>query len=219
MSEIELLNWARGPGFQLAVIIFIAGVAIRLLETLLLGRKPNLAEPKGTEMSSGLRTILTRTLPAKGMLGSTMFTVVSGYIFHIGLFVTIFLFAPHILMFKQITGLSWLSLPTPAVDAVTVVTIIALLVVLAHRFVNKVLRFLTNTEDLLVWVVTILPMLTGYMAFHRIGATAQTLLALHILSVDLLLVVFPFTKLMHTFTLFFARWYNGAISGRRGVES
>jgi nitrate reductase gamma subunit len=57
------------------------------------------------------------------------------------------------------------------------------------------------------------------MAFHRIGTTAPTLLAVHIFSVELLLVVFPFTKLMHAFTVVLSRWYNGAISGYRGVES
>jgi hypothetical protein len=33
------------------------------------------------------------------------------------------------------------------------------------------------------------------------------------------MVVLPFTKLMHTFTVFISRWYNGAIYGRRGVQS
>jgi nitrate reductase gamma subunit len=37
--------------------------------------------------------------------------------------------------------------------------------------------------------------------------------------VELLMVVFPFTKLMHVFTILFARWYNGAMAGRRGVKS
>jgi nitrate reductase gamma subunit len=60
---------------------------------------------------------------------------------------------------------------------------------------------------------------TGYIAFHRVGMPAPTLIAIHILSVELLMIVFPFTKLMHAFTLFLARWYNGAISGYRGVES
>ena len=219
MSEIELLNWVRGPGFQIAVIIFVAGVIIRILEILLLGRKANLAEAKGSEMSGGLKTMLTRSVPDKGTFKRSTFTIVSGYIFHLGLFVTIFLFAPHILMFKEVSGLSWPSLPTPIVDAVTIVTIITLLAVLAHRMQNKVLRFLTNHADILVWLVTILPLITGYIAFHRIGTTAPSLLAIHILSVELLLVIFPFTKLMHAFTLFIARWYNGAISGYRGVQS
>jgi nitrate reductase gamma subunit len=219
MSEIEFLNWARGPGFQYATIIFVAGVVIRIFEILLLGRKTSLAEAKGSEISSGLRTVFTRSIPDAGTFKRSTVTVVSGYIFHIGLFITILLYTPHILLIKDIIGFGWPALPTPVVDAVAVITIIALLVVLVHRFNNRVLKYLTNFEDLLVWFVTIAPLVTGYLAFHRIGMTAPTLLALHILSVELLMVVFPFTKLMHAFTLFMARWYNGAISGYRGVES
>ncbi len=219
MTEIEFLNWVRGPGFQIAVIIFIAGIIIRFAEILLLGRKANLAEAKGSEMSSGLRAIVSRSIPDKSTFQRSMFTVVAGYIFHIGLFVTIFLFAPHILMFKDVIGFGWPSLPTPVVDAMAVVSIITLLAVLIHRMRNTVLKFLTNTEDYLVWLVTILPLITGYIAFHRMGTTAPTLLAIHILSVELLLVMFPFTKLMHTFTVVMSRWYGGAISGYRGVKS
>ncbi|MFC1589318.1 hypothetical protein ACFL3P_03500 [Pseudomonadota bacterium] len=219
MTEIEFLNWVRGSGFQIASIIFVAGVVIRIAEILLLGRKPNLAEAKGSEMSSGLRTIVSRSIPDKGTLQRSSFIIVAGYIFHIGLFVTIFLFAPHILMFKDVIGFGWPSLPTPIVDAVAVVSIIAMLALLTYRMRNTVLRFLSTTEDYLVWLLTILPLITGYIAFHRIGMDAPTLLAIHILSVELLLVLFPFTKLMHAFTTVLARWYNGAISGYRGVQS
>jgi nitrate reductase gamma subunit len=219
MNEIELLDWVRGPGFQIASIIFVAGVIIRLAEILLLGRKTSFAEARGSAMLGGLRTIVTRSLPHKTTMQRSAFGIVAGYLFHIGLFVTIFLFAPHIFMFEAVSGLSWPSLPTAIVDAFAVITIIALLAVLINRFHNPVLRHITNAEDILVWTVTILPLITGYFAFHRIGVAAPTLLAIHILSVELLLVVFPFTKLMHTFTLFFARWYNGAISGYRGVQS
>lgn len=219
MSEIEFLNWVRGQGFQIATIIFIAGMIIRFAEILLLGRKKNLAEAKGSEMSGGLHTIVSRSFPDKTTFQRSTFTVVAGYVFHIGLFVTIFLFAPHILMFKDVFGFGWPALPTPVVDALAVVTIISLLAVLTHRMRDTVLRFITTKEDYLVWMLTILPLVTGYMAFHRMGLTAPTLLAIHILSVELLLVVFPFTKLMHAFTFALSRWYNGALSGYRGVQS
>lgn len=219
MTEIELLSWARGPGLQIATIIFVAGVVIRILEIFLLGRKVNLAEPKGSEMSSGLKTMVSRTIPDSGTFKRSSVTIVSGYIFHIGLFVVCFLSAPHILFLKGVFGVSWPALPTPVIDAFAVVTIIAMLATLVNRLSNKVMKFLTNFEDLLTWFVAFLPMITGYLAFHRIGTTAPTLLAIHILSVELLLIVFPFTKLMHAFTLFIARWYNGAISGYRGVAS
>lgn len=217
MNEIEFLSWVRGPAFQIASIIFIAGIIIRLAEILMLGRKPNLAEAKGSEMINGLKTIVTRSLISPP--GRSVFTMVTGYFLHIGLFVTVFLFAPHILMFKEVSGLSWPSIPNSIVDAFAVVTVITLIVQLSHRLHHAVLRYLTNAEDILVWLVTILPLITGYFAFHRIGTTAPTLLALHILSVELLMVVFPFTKLMHAFTIFISRWYNGAIAGYRGVAS
>ena len=219
MSEIEILNWVRGPGFQIAVVIFIAGIIIRFAEILLLGRKANLAEAKGSEMRGGLRTIFSRTIPDKDTFKRSSFTIVAGYIFHLGLFVAIFFFAPHILMFKDVIGFGWPSIPTAIIDALTVVSIIALLALLVNRMRDNVLRFLTTKEDYLVWMLTILPLITGYIAFHRIGMTAPTLLAIHILSVELLLVIFPFTKLMHTFTIVLSRWYNGAISGYRGVQS
>lgn len=219
MTEIELLSWARGPGLQIATVIFVAGVVIRILEILVLGRKANLAEAKGAEMSSGLRTMLSRTIPDPTTFKRSSVTIVSGYIFHIGLFVVCFLSAPHILFLRDVIGFGWPSLPTPVIDAFAVITIIALLATLVNRLTNKVMRFLTNFEDLLTWFVTFLPVVTGYIAFHRIGLTAPSLLAIHLLSVELLLVVFPFTKLMHAFTLFIARWYNGAISGYKGVAS
>ena len=217
MSEIEFLNWVRGPGFEIAVVIFIAGVIIRLAEILMLGRKANLAEAKGSEMSSGLRTIVSRSVTDASTFKRSGFTIVAGYIFHIGLFVTIFLFAPHILLFKDVIGLSWPALPTPVVDAFAVISIIALLAVLAHRINNKVLRFLTTWEDYVVWLATILPLITGYMAFHRIGGTAPTLLAIHILSVCALLIWLPFGKLMHTFLFVLSRGTTSVRLKRRGA--
>ncbi len=67
--------------------------------------------------------------------------------------------------------------------------------------------------------MTFLPVITGYIAFHRVGLPAPSLLALHILSIELLMVLFPFSKLMHAFTFVLSRWYNGAIAGYKGVRS
>ena len=219
MTETELLTWARGPGFQIATVIFVLGILLRLAEILMLGRKANLAEAKGSAMSSGLRTIFTRTIPDASTFRRSAFTITTGYIFHIGLFVVIFLFAPHILVFKDALNISWPALPSTVIDATTVITIIALIALLVHRLKDPVKRYLSNFDDYLVWFVTILPLVTGYIAFHRVGLPAPSLIAIHILSVELLMIVFPFTKLMHAFTLFLARWYNGAISGYRGVQS
>ena len=219
MSETDFLLWVRGPALQGATVIFLLGVVVRILEILVLGRKANLAEARGSAVAGGLRTIISRSFAERETLQRTAFTEISGWIFHIGFFVTLLLFAPHILLFDEVFGVSWPALPTTVIDVTTIITIITLLAVLIHRIGNPVMRFLSRFQDYLVWLVTLLPMLTGYIAFHRVGLSPTMLIALHILSVELLMVVFPFTKLMHAFTLFMSRYYNGAIAGYRGVNS
>lgn len=219
MSEAEFLVWVRGPALQIASSIFLVGVVVRILEILLVGRKTDLAEPRGSGVAGGLRTIVTRMVPDGGTMRRSTFVIVAGYVFHVGFLVTLLFFTPHILLFRDTLGISWPALPTPMIDATAVVTLLALVAVLIHRIQHKVMRFLSRFQDYLVWTVTFLPVLTGYLTFHRFGFEPQLLMILHILSVELLLVVFPFTKLMHAFTLFMARYYNGHISGRRGVPS
>jgi nitrate reductase gamma subunit len=219
MTETEFLLWVRGPALQVASIIFILGLAVRGVEILLLGRKADLAEARGSAVAGGLRTIVMRTFQDAGTWKRSTFTLIAGYVFHIGLFITILLYAPHILVIEEVLGVSWPALPTPVVDATAVITIIALIAVLIHRLLDPVIRFLSRFQDYLVWFVTILPLITGYAAFHRIGLSPPMLIAIHILSVELLMVVFPFTKLMHAITLFMSRYYNGAIAGYKGVKS
>ena len=96
MSETELLLWVRGPALQIATIIFLLGVVVRIAEILMLGRKQNLAEARGSAVAGGLRTIFSRSIPDRGTLQRSTFNVVAGYIFHIGFFVVLLFFAPHI---------------------------------------------------------------------------------------------------------------------------
>ena len=216
---MDFLLWVRGPAFDVAVAIFLIGVVARLFEILLLGRKSLHSEPKGGEFGSGVAEIFKRSVPLPDIVKRGAVTLVGGYVFHIGLFVTIFLFVPHIELINSIFGVRWPGLPNPVVDGVTVVTMVAMVVLLVHRLLQPVKRMLSGFEDYLTWVVTFLPILTGWMAYHRMVDPYPLILGIHILSVQLLMVVLPFTKLVHAFTIFAARWYNGAFTGRRGVQS
>jgi len=214
-TYMDFLLWTKGPAFDIAIFVFIAGVFIRILEIVLLGRKQDLSEPRSDEKKAGIRTIINRTLPAPGVLKAAPFTVLAGYVWHIAWFISLFLFIPHIELFNALIGISWPGLPNQLVDAAAVIAMISLLAVLIHRMTHPVLSFLSTKEDYLVWLVTFLPLFTGYFAYHHMLEPYPLALGLHILSVELLLVVFPFTKLMHAFTLFIARWFNGVINGRK----
>lgn len=219
MTAMDLLLWARGPGLGIAIAIFLFGMTLRLFEIYSLGRKRDLSTPRSHTPGSGWRTIVSRSLPHADTWRRSALTIVAGFAFHIGLFIVLLFLLPHIELIRSLTGLSWPALPTPLVDLATVITLIALIVLLVHRLMDPVKRFLSGFGDYLAWTVTFLPLLTGYMAYHHLLLDYTLLLALHILSAELLLVVFPFTKLTHTFTLFIARWYNGDIAARKGVAS
>ena len=219
MTPTEFLLFIKGPAFTIAMLIFVVGMSIRLAEILMLGRKANLAEAKGPEFTAGIKTIGRRMLPDPGSWKKSSFSIVSAYAFHIGFFVVLFFFVPHILLFDSIFGLRWPGLPTPVVDAFAVITLASMIAVLITRLTDPVKKFLSGFDDYLAWTVTFLPVLTGYLAYHRLIFTPEQLLALHILSFEILLITFPFTKLTHSFTFVLARWYNGAIAGYKGVQS
>jgi nitrate reductase gamma subunit len=217
MSELQFLTWVRGLGLNIAIGIFILGVLWRLIEIYSLGRKRDLAVPRRRPGASGFHTVWRRSLAPPGMLKRSPVSYIGGYIFHVGLAIVVFLFAPHIKLIDGLLGLSWPALPSPVIDAVTVVTLAAMVVLLVDRINNRVKRFLSTFEDYFTWALTFLPLLTGYLAVKHLLLPYTTMLALHILSVELLLIAIPFTKLFHAITLFASRWYNGDIHGRKGV--
>ncbi len=217
MNDLQFLTWVRGPGLDIAIGIFLLGVLWRLFEIYSLGRKPDLSAPRHASGASGLHTVFRRSMPPPGMLKRSPVSYIGGYVFHFGLAVVVFLFAPHILLFTNLTGLSWPGLPSQFVDLAAVVTMAAMVVVLADRINKPAKRFLSTFEDWFTWVVTFLPVLTGWMAVQHLLLPYTLMLAIHILSVEILLVVLPFTKLFHAFTLFGSRWYNGRVNGHKGV--
>jgi nitrate reductase gamma subunit len=218
-TTVDFLLWVRGPALDGALAIFVIGVLVRLLEIFLLGRALDYAEPRQGELAPGLRTLFRRFLADPGTFRRATFNVIVGYIWHLGFLVVLLLFVPHIELFGKLFGFTWPGLPNPVVDSITGVTLVALVAMLIHRLRHPVMRHISTFEDYLVWVVTFLPLLTGYLAYHRLVNPYPLILGIHILTVELLLVVFPFTKLIHALTAFVARWFNGATFGRKGVES
>jgi len=217
MNDMQFLTWVRGAGLDIAVSIFLLGVLWRLIEIYSLGRKKDLAAPRQVSGASGWHTIFRRSVPPEGMMKKSPVSYIGGYTFHIGLAIVVFLFAPHILLIKNLTGLSWPGLPSQFIDLAAVVTMAAMVIVLADRINKPVKRYLSTFGDWFTWTLTFLPVLTGWMAVQHLLLPYTTMLALHILSVELLLVFLPFTKLFHAFTVFGSRWFNGTVNGHKGV--
>jgi nitrate reductase gamma subunit len=214
---MDLLDIARGPLLQWSLAIFVFGIFWRLTGVLLLRRKPDHSEARNASTVGGLRMIFTRMWPKREFMRGQALDLALGYVFHVGFFVVLLFFLPHILFIEDITGLAWPNLPNGLIFFVGAVTVGALVALLFSRLTNPVKRLLSNFDDYASWLLTTLPLLTGLLAAAHVGARYETLLALHILSVEAFLIWFPFGKLMHAVLFAFSRGTTGMLFERKGA--
>ena len=216
---MDLLDFARGPALQLAVVIFIAGLTWRIIHLYLTQKKIDLSEARqGGEIAGGIRTIFSRFIHHKPFRERTRNGTILAYAIHIGLAIVVLGGAPHILFIESFSGLEWTPLPSIVIHFAAALTLAALLTSLGRRMHHPVLRMLSNFDDYFSWLVTIVPVATGLLAVAHVGARYETMLALHILSFEVFLIWFPFGKLMHSIIVFGSRYTTGVTFTRRGAR-
>ena len=217
---MDLLDFARGPALQVAAYIFVAGILWRLIGILMLKEKPEFSEPRGAGgLMAALKVIYTRSFTAPPFKRATMYPKMLGYVLHIGFFVVIFLFVPHIVFFEGFLGFDWPGLPNNVIYLSGVATVVAGLALLVRRLTDPVLKLISNFDDYFSWFVTMLPIVTGLIMPVRMGVRYETLLAIHILSVAVLMIWLPFGKLGHSFLVFVTRGTTGMVFERRGAKT
>jgi len=219
---MDLLGFARGPALKVSLAIFCFGVVWRIVSVALLRIRRDLNKPRASPLrfvGSGLLAIGTRSWPHREFIARTGPGEALGYSYHLGLFAVVLLFTPHIVFIGGLLGFTWPGLPSSFITVVSVLTLTLFLAVLFRRVTHPVIRMLSNFDDYFSWFVTMLVMATGLAATAHLGARYETLLGLHILSFDLLLVWFPFGKLMHAIYLVPSRAINGALLARKGAVS
>jgi nitrate reductase gamma subunit len=219
--NMELLEFARGPALQAAMAIFAFGVVFRIVSLFLLPRTRDASEGSSREkpvVVAALREIVRRLWPQNAYMNRTVFPLINGYVFHLGLAICLFGFLPHILFFEDLFGLSWPHLPNNVIYAIGVVTIGSMIAALGMRMANPAQKIISTFDDWFSWLVTFLPVITGLIATSHLGARYETLMAIHLLSVALLLIWLPFGKLMHFFLVFVTRSQTGAHLSHRGAQ-
>jgi nitrate reductase gamma subunit len=219
---MTLLMFARGSALQAAILIMIAGMCWRLAGIFLLRGRPRFAASRhsvAAQIEGGVATIFTRFVPRRTFWPRIAVSVVLSAVFHIGLVIVLLGGAPHILLVHQMTGLSWPNLPKGLVVIVSGLTLASMIALLLRRAFHPVLRLLSTIDDYLSWVVVFLPVLTGVLLSGETIGGYGTLLALHILSVELLLIWLPFGKLMHGVLVFAGRGAMGVNFTRKGAAT
>lgn len=226
---MDFLDWVRGPLLALSLLVFTAGVAWRgwVLSRLPHGAAPGAPERQPFGTGAALRAAFTRMLPKGGFHPSATLVTVNPYVFHIGMALVFFGYAPHIAFVRRLTGLSWPALPDLVMYLAAGATVVSLLIALLFRLTDPVLKRISTADDWITWVLTFLPFVTGMAVINDPSSTIlardhviyRDPLAVHLLSLELLLIWFPFGKLMHAFLFLPARMQLATFFGRRGVRS
>jgi len=209
-----------GPALWIVFSIFLGGLSVRIAFLLGLSRERDNLFYHHADFGWGARSILHWLVPfgSRAMRRQPVFSLMV-FIFHFTLLgVPLFLNA-HNILWDEAFGFSLWSLPDGVADPLTLACIVSGLFLLVRRLVRPEVRILTEPGDWALLVLTLLPFVTGFMAYRQWGPY-DTLLLLHILSGEILLVVIPFTKLAHMVLFFFTRAFIGfEMGGRRGARS
>jgi nitrate reductase gamma subunit len=212
---MTFLELTEGPLWYVASAIFVVGVLWRLAGIVRLGGPRDLSVPRASAAAGAVKGIFLHMVPHGGFFGRTKFHFFAGYLFHLGLFAVILFAAPHILFIEErLLGFGWPALPRWGFILAAEATFAGLILIWLRRLTDPVMRQISDADDLAGTVLTFIALLTGCLALQE---SHDSLRALHMLSVEVLMIYFPFGRLMHAFTFAFSRAYTGASYGRRGV--
>lgn len=212
----EFYFLVSGPMTWLGFSVFVAGLAWRLARY---RRKAVLANgglPSDFRPAWAAASITRYLLPLNRTARSSPWSTAAGFALHVPLLTLAFFLSAHVVMVEQSWGVSWPSIPDAWADGLAVLALLGLAFLLGKRLFHPALKGLTEPKDILVLFLVALPLLTG-LAAHRQWGDYPTMLTLHILSANILLMVIPFSKLSHMALFFVSRAATGSDFGRRRV--
>ncbi len=215
---MSLLDFASGPALYFAIAVFVVGTTWRLAFLLRMKKRVDKSEPRGgNEQFGGLRMIASRSINHGPLTDRIKAPIANAYLMHLVLAIVTFFAEGHIRLIEATFGFGWPALPSLAVRISTAVLIATIAVTVYRRLRHPVLKMLSNFDDWFSLLVTALVVVTGLIAGWG-DAASDTLVAIHVLSFDLLLIWFPFGKLMHMFLIFGSRYSTGVAFAHKGAR-
>ena len=219
-----MYDFLRGPMMWVSVIICIGGLAVRMIQFIILTRK---AEPvffatakKDIEKKSAKNITLLSLKFIKLLFQKTDRTILKTqpllalltFIFHFCIIVTpVFLLAHNILFFES-WGFDFLSFSEVLSDTLTAALIVCGIIFFIRRILVPEVRAVSRIQDYILLLITIGPFVTGFLAYHQFFEY-KTMVMLHIVSGQLMLVAIGITKLSHMVFFFFSRFFMGGEYG------
>jgi nitrate reductase gamma subunit len=209
-----IYNFVSGPLAWLAFTIFIGGILFRLVRLIVEIQQKEKFIFTYLSWKYSLRSILHWIIPFATVNWRrhpvlTVFT----FAFHICLVVTPIFLLSHIILWQEAFDISWWSLPDAVADVMTVIVIASCVFFLVRRLTQPEVKFVTSASDYVILAIVAAPFVTGFLAYHQWFAY-QTMMILHIVSGEIMLVAIPLTRLNHMIFSPLTRAYMGSEFGK-----
>lgn len=205
-------EFVRGPLVWISAVIFVAGFIYRGVKLFRLTEKKvaqfcPAGAPKDTPASAvskeEARLEKIARLENSVLFRHPMMIAVSA-IFHVFVFVAPIFLVAHNVLFENAFGISLPGIPDGLADFMTVVVLFCGMFFLLRRIVLPRVAAISSGYDYVVLLVAIMPFFTGFLAYHQLF-DYETMLTVHIVSGEIMLIALPFTKIGHMVFFFFAR--------------
>jgi nitrate reductase gamma subunit len=215
-----MYEFLTGPALWITFVVFLGGLLIRVAYLFGLSKERDRVFYNHADFGWALRSIGHWIIPwgSASLRQQPVFSIVL-FVFHLFLLaVPLFLLA-HNMLWEEAFGVGLWSMPDKWADVFTGAVIVAGAFLFLRRLIRPEVRIMTSAWDYTLLILTLLPFVTGFFAYHQWGPY-NTLLILHILTAEILLVIIPFSKLAHVVLFFFSRAFIGFEMGtRRGARS
>lgn len=204
----HILSFAEGPLFRFAIALFILG----LLQQVLLSvwgfvRVRRQAGKRDVRFGPLVAATLRQVNPFRYLLGPRGGYTLLTLVMHVGLLVVPIFLAGHIFLLSQGIGYRWPHLPMGVADVLTLLTLVSALLLVVARLANHTSRSISRLQDWILPLLIAAVFASGYVMvnprFDLLPYPATRLI--HVLSANLLLLLVPFTKIVHMVGLPFSQ--------------
>jgi len=221
-----MIDFVQGPLIWIALSIFLLGLVFQTIQFFTVTRKrewvlPSLEMKKEKRGHRGLEQIgeWIHWLTRRTVFGTHPFLIAITTIFHVLVFVVPLFLLGHQVLIEDRLGIRLWSLPEAFSHGMTWIILLGGLFFLGRRLFLARVRVLTTADDYLMLMVTMAPFLTGLLAYYQ-WLDYRTMIFLHILSGEAMLIILPFSRLGHMIFFFLYRFFiDGEYSFVRGSRT
>ncbi len=203
---MDIYGLVSGPLVWVALVIFGLGLIYQVRQFLAGTRIQEVVRPPASVLGDvELSKPLSLADIKNSFFGVHPVMAVVTTIFHVFLIMLPIFLLGHNVLLEESTGFSLFVFPEIVADTLTLVVLLGGVFFFLRRILVRRVRAITSLYDYIILAIVIAPFVTGYMATQQ-WLDYDTILILHILAGELMLMAIPFTKLKHGLLLFLYRY-------------